>query len=105
MAGVGDHGQAALGRAAVSVEGDGADAQIAARYLAGAGVGRLSVHARWLDEARACNSTITVDGEAPAGALVVVVGGARHAPAEAVAGPVARGAHAARWAIARVLSS
>lgn len=104
IAEVGDAGQAALGRAQVCVEGDGEDARIAAHYLAGAGVGRLTVHRSWVDECRARNSTIDVEAGAPDGPLVVVVGAGRHAPpVEAL--PLERGARAARWAIARVLSS
>lgn len=103
VAAVGDVGQAALAAATVVVVGDDEAARVAALYLAGAGVGRLVVHPRWCDACRALNSTIVLDPSGPAGSLAVEVEGRQYTPPDA-AGPVARGARAARWGLARVLS-
>jgi hypothetical protein len=43
LAGIGEVGQRRLARALVSVPGSGFEAEMAVRYLAGAGVGRLRV--------------------------------------------------------------
>lgn len=103
VAAIGARGQGALSRARVVVRGDGPDAELAARYLAGAGIGRLCVADRWVSTCRAANSTIEVEGGAPAGALSVGVADADHVPEGSSS--VERGARAARWALARVLAS
>lgn len=100
---IGARGQLALSKARVVVEGDQADAELAARYLAGAGVGQLCVADGWVRACCAANGTIEVVGGAPAGALTVRVGDAAHAPTGSSA--VERGARAARWALARALAS
>lgn len=98
---IGVRGQAALARTRVVVRGDEPDAELAARYLAGAGVGRLCVADVWVHACRAANGTIEVEGGAAAGALVVRVGEVEHSPTGSSA--VERGARAARWALARAL--
>jgi hypothetical protein len=99
---IGPRGQLALAKARVVVDGDQADAELAARYLAGAGVGQLCVADAWVRACCAVNGTIEVDGGAPTGALRVRVGDAAHTPTGSSA--VERGARAARWALARALA-
>lgn len=62
LAGVGAEGQARIERASVDVPLDGFAADVAARYLAGAGVGRVHVRAAELAEgARAIDAGVRVD--------------------------------------------
>ena len=84
LAGVGADGQARVGRAIVDVPGAGLPAAIAARYLAGAGVGGLRLaDPAAARAAREVNASVSVEpGPAPLGALAA-------APAE-VHDPVAR---------------
>jgi molybdopterin/thiamine biosynthesis adenylyltransferase len=105
VAGVGAPGQARIAAARVEVDGDGFDAEVAALYLAGAGVGRLRVAARVAVACRALNTAIEVEEGAAPGALVVHLhrrpGLESHRPAGD--DPVDRGARAARWVLARLL--
>jgi molybdopterin/thiamine biosynthesis adenylyltransferase len=62
LAGVGAEGQARIERASVDIPLDGFAADVAARYLAGAGVGRVRVRAAELAEgARAIDAGVRVD--------------------------------------------
>lgn len=62
LAGVGAEGQAKIERASVDVGLDGFAADVAARYLAGAGVGRVRVRAAELAEgARALDASVRVE--------------------------------------------
>jgi molybdopterin/thiamine biosynthesis adenylyltransferase len=62
LAGVGAEGQARIGRASVDVRLDGFAADVAARYLAGAGVGCVRVRAEDLAEgARAIDAGVRVE--------------------------------------------
>lgn len=99
---IGARGQLALAKARVVVDGDQADAELAARYLAGAGVGQLRVADVWVGACCAVNGTIAIEGGATTGALRVWVGDASHTPTGSSA--VERGARAARWALARALT-
>lgn len=64
---VGPAGQARLAAASVTVPGSGLAASVAARYLAGAGVGRLRVDDEAAKRAAlAVDPAVTVDGAAPA---------------------------------------
>lgn len=101
--GVGQEGQRRIAAARVTVEGDGEDARVAARYLAGAGIGALEVAPAWAEELRAYNSEIEVIASAGPGALSVSVAGRAFAPSDPDA--LGRGARAARWALGRVLSA
>jgi hypothetical protein len=100
-------------RADVRVAGTGLAAEICALYLAGAGVGELGVAPTLVERCRALSSEIEVHAwtEADQGDIVEVLvdrdrrGGPRAkfaAPEDA--DPVRRGAVAARWALAVVLS-
>jgi hypothetical protein len=101
--GIGAVGQDRLAKAEVRLDGEGLEAELAALYLAGAGVGELIVPAHLVELCRAHNSTIHVDAGGVPGPLAVTVGGRRH---DAVGwGAIDRGARAARWAIAAVLSA
>lgn len=103
VAGVGRAGQARIEAGRVLLEGRTLDAEIAALSLAGAGVGTLHVDKGLAPACRALNSTITVEASAQPERLRVAVGGRSYTP-EGV-DPVARGAAAARWALARLLST
>jgi hypothetical protein len=62
LAGVGAEGQARIARAVVDVPGHGLAAEVAARYLAGAGVGCVRVHdAAAAAAARAVNAGVRVE--------------------------------------------
>jgi hypothetical protein len=62
LAGVGAEGQARIGRASVEVRLDGLAADVAARYLAGAGVGCVRVRAEELAAgARAIDAGVRVE--------------------------------------------
>ena len=62
LAGVGAEGQARIGRASIDVCLDGFAADVAARYLAGAGVACVRVRAKELAEgARAIDARVRVD--------------------------------------------
>ncbi|HEY3822625.1 MAG TPA: hypothetical protein VGL81_35915 [Polyangiaceae bacterium] len=62
LAGIGDAGQARLGRASVDVRLDGFAAEVAARYLAGAGVACLRVPtAEAAEGARAIDAHVRVE--------------------------------------------
>jgi len=105
--GVGEAGQAKIRAAAIALDGVGLDAEIAAFYLAGAGVGRLEVAAGLADGCRAHNGEVDVVVGAGAGReLVVRVADASYAAdASRDPDPVTRGSRAARWALARILSA
>ena len=102
IAGVGEDGQARLRGAAVTVHGDRLDAEVCALYLAGAGVGRLTVHGSLAERCREQNGEISVVAGARSGACWV----------EAPGGPVALeggkddvggGAWLARAALERII--
>lgn len=62
LAGVGEHGQARITRARADVGLDGLAADVAARYLAGAGVGCVRVREASLGEgARALDAAVRVE--------------------------------------------
>lgn len=104
VAAVGALGQARITAGVVALEGQGLDAEVAALYLAGAGVGTLQVDLRLVPACRALNATINVQAHvrAPLDPLLVRVGERSFAPPPG--DPVARGSAAARWALARLLS-
>lgn len=94
-----------LRQAEVSVGGADLPATIAALYLAGAGVGHLSVAPALVAELRSLNSEVEILA-VPA----LEEGGARVQVGEAQksvepAAPVMGGARLARWALARILSA
>lgn len=99
---VGASGHRAITDASATVIGEGLAAEVCARYLAGAGVGLLRVHHRLLGPMAAANSMITIEGHDLTGDLVVSLADDSHQPGPA--SPVARGAAAARWALAKILS-
>ena len=59
---VGQEGQSRIGQGEVRVFGAGLDAQICALYLAGAGVGKLSLHHELIERVRTINSGIQLTG-------------------------------------------
>ena len=106
--GIGERGQALIRGGSVAVIGEGLAAEVCALYLAGAGVGSLRVSERWLAGCAALNGEdvrLTSDGppSPPDMEVAVEVGGVRHVPPPGAA--VIGGARAARWALARLLSS
>ena len=103
VAGVGRGGAARIAAGVVQLGGRAQDAEIAALYLAGAGVGTLRVDPCLGSACRALNSTITVETSAQPELLRVTVGDRSYAPPQE--DPVARGSAAARWALARLLST
>lgn len=107
VAGVGRAGQARIAAGVVGLEGRGLDAEIAALYLAGAGVGSLQLDSSLVAACRALNSTISVQASLQASTqpeiLRVAIGDRSFSPSEG--DPVARGSAAARWALARLLST
>lgn len=103
VAAVGRAGQARIAAGVVQLEGRALDAEIAALYLAGAGVGTLQVDPRLAPSCRALNSTITIETAVQPELLRVTVGDRSYAPPQE--DPVARGSAAARWALARLLST
>jgi hypothetical protein len=98
----GPRGQSALERAQVRIAGSDLAAEVCARYLAGAGVGTLSVDPVLVSSCRAINATIRVEALPSGGPLAVELAGARFSPDDD-GSSVGRGARAARWAIARAL--
>ncbi|MCK6546852.1 hypothetical protein L6R52_13470 [Myxococcota bacterium] len=107
--GVGEVGQAAFERATVEVAGSGLDAELCALYLCGAGVGRLTVDPSLAGPCRALNAAVAVeerDGGAALGVWVELDGVRLELPSAVLApsGAVARGAAAARWALASILA-
>jgi hypothetical protein len=109
--GIGEAGQAAFARASVEIAGTALDAELCALYLAGAGVGHLVVDPCLVDGCRALNSDVHVEPRSAGDALGLVIdlGGTRaELPSILLTtelSPVARGAAAARWALARVLAA
>ena len=109
--GVGPSGQAAFAGAEVSVAGQGLAAEVCALYLAGAGVGTLTVAPAFAEPCRRLSSEVRVipsvstDAAEKLEVLVAGRGGerARFSP-EPSGDPVRDGAIAARWALARALS-
>jgi hypothetical protein len=100
---VGPRGQSALERAHVRVVGSDLAAEVCALYLAGAGLGALSVDPALLPACRRINADTTLEPlPGGGGALLVELAGGRFSP-EAAGSSVSRGARAARWAIARAL--
>lgn len=86
----------------VTVAGRDLASEVCASYLAGAGVARLEVDRALISALDGLNADVELCAIESGPGLVVAVGDARHEPA---AGPdVARGASAARWALARILS-
>lgn len=102
IAGVGERGQARLASAAITVDGSGLDAEVCALYLAGAGVGRLSVAASIAERCREQNSEVIVARDAASGVCRVRVGAELHEPSLELS-QIERGARAARWALSKVL--
>jgi len=75
LAGVGEPGQLRIANARIDVPFDGLAGEVAARYLAGAGVGRLRVRDEQIAEAaRAVDPAIAVD----------LIGGTHASPAAGV---------------------
>ncbi len=102
----GAEGQARLAAGHVQVVEAGLGGGVCALYLAGAGIGRLTVPDGWVEACRALNRDVVVDsGTGPAGVWVVAGDEAYVLSRPAEASPVAAGARAARWAILRVLGS
>jgi adenylyltransferase/sulfurtransferase len=100
LAEVGPSGQARLGDALVDVPGAGLAAQVAARYLAGAGVGRLRVcDASIAASARAVDPSVTVDIDPGLGAHAVEAFDLQHPVAREVAAGAAGALRALRAAL------
>lgn len=112
--GVGARGQSLLSAADVIVDGDGLAAEVCALYLAGAGIGTLTVAQRLFDACRSIASGVRVIGardfiDAGKEHVEVAVaedsGGARARFSPDNTGDALRdGSIAARWVLARVLS-
>ena len=99
--GVGREGQARLQSGHAAVLGDGLDAEVCAAYVIGAGVGHVRV-ARAIADALE-NADVRVELHEEGGALEVEVAGERRAFTY-IDDEVERGARAARWVLARLLS-
>jgi sulfur carrier protein ThiS adenylyltransferase len=97
LAEVGPSGQARLRESVVDVRADGLAAQVASRYLAGAGVGRLRVRdSAVADSARAVDPSVVVDVEADLAAPTVEGFDLRHPAARDVAAGAASALRALR---------
>jgi hypothetical protein len=85
LAGVGEPGQLRIASARVDVPLDGLAGEVAARYLAGAGVGRLCVRdARIAAAARAVDPAVSVEVSASSPPAVAVASPLRDPSAQAV---------------------
>ena len=104
--GIGRAGQARIRAAEVAVAGRGLDAEVCALYLAGAGVARLAVDPALVARCAAQNGEVEVWPRGGGAALEVELLGPEPGtvfqPRASLA--VARGAEAARWVLARILS-
>lgn len=100
--GVGPTGQARIRQGTVQVRGSGLDAEVAALYLVGAGVGTLLLDPGLLARCQDLNPEVVLIPTPGSGPFQVEVDGRAHQPEEAE--PVAAGSRGARWALARLLS-
>jgi hypothetical protein len=120
LAGIGAEGQARIGRASVEVHLGGLAGEVAARYLAGAGVGALEVQSEAVAvAARAVDARVLAEvnpglaagGRAPHGASAPATGegsrpeAARRVLDDAAATEVLEGARFALRAIKRALEA
>jgi len=97
-------GQIEIDAAEVTVVGTGLAAEVCARYLVGAGVGRLHVHASMVRALEAANGSVVVEGHQRGGApRVELSGDTAEAPAGLTA--VGAGSSLARWVLAKILGA